>query len=669
MSSSFLVKIFFFFFVSLKTSAIETFCSIDNDCSSFENCSSGRCLCQLEYGQQICNDSNSLILDKNKNVAGTRILNMVGNSIHRCYETCLTDYSDDCLGFIFKDLNDGTYNCQFYKEISSLAFNSDYSLILLKNKKHAVCGIDENQLPLIEECYHQIWKENGCFGQQFKVETNYQTMTVLQFDNYAKDVYENSIKLYGVNLHSNFYRRICFEHMDGNEMNIAFNFKKIDYSGYFEGSLYDPKHVVDGLHDNKITLGSCTILKRLLRILQPIITIHLKGQHTLKKVILWPTNQQITQQLEIYMDNIFNICTDDNIILANNSPTTVLCNKLQQSRSSSLTVKSKNTNFLHLCEIEIISNNIAYLKGVTYKFSQMDLFILTDGFTSETTQVKIGGQYWIAINLFAYYNVLVIDFILPVQNTLSNQFRIELTNENPYLEYDPLKYSLCGEHPDNTESFISHFEISYSLLCPRGGVEGQFVVLRTQRATPVTFFLHSEEGFQQWARIDMFSKYTIYKMAILNGDMHGYNTARHINGLVSNYQDFSIQDYHLYSEKCFTNNEDFSGGEYRLWECKMPFPIEAYGQKIVDNDMVLLPIAHIDRNSNAKSISDKEESAQYPIKIIDGLANNAFTDGFLSCSGTLTTNNNEVGRITLYMDNQYLINQIGVLIPFEAPKG
>ncbi|CAD5114017.1 DgyrCDS3179 [Dimorphilus gyrociliatus] len=526
--------------------------------------------------------------------------------------------------------------------------------------------------------------------------------------------------------------------MDGNEMNIAFNFKKIDYSGYFEGSLYDPKHVVDGLHDNKITLGSCTILKRLLRILQPIITIHLKGQHTLKKVILWPTNQQITQQLEIYMDNIFNICTDDNIILANNSPTTVLCNKLQQSRSSSLTVKSKNTNFLHLCEIEIISNNIAYLKGVTYKFSQMDLFILTDGFTSETTQVKIGGQYWIAINLFAYYNVLVIDFILPVQNTLSNQFRIELTNENPYLEYDPLKYSLCGEHPDNTESFISHFEISYSLLCPRGGVEGQFVVLRTQRATPVTFvigeievfgnyirqsneeninilyrkpvwtssnynsiytpqkltdglynsFFHSEEGFQQWARIDMFSKYTIYKMAILNGDMHGYNTARHINGLVSNYQDFSIQDYHLYSEKCFTNNEDFSGGEYRLWECKMPFPIgrfaiffqnshtsinilevEAYGQKIVDNDMVLLPIAHIDRNSNAKSISDKEESAQYPIKIIDGLANNAFTDGFLSCSGTLTTNNNEVGRITLYMDNQYLINQIGVLIPFEAPKG
>ncbi|CAD5126678.1 DgyrCDS14749 [Dimorphilus gyrociliatus] len=562
-------------------------------------------------------------------------------------------------------------------------------------------------------------------------------MTVLEFDDYSKKVFNKSINRFAEDENSNFYRLICFEHMDSNEMNIAFNSEMVDYVGNFQNPLYHPKHIVDGSHYSNITLGSCTVLMKL-NTDEPKITIHFKGKHIIKKVILWPTNQQTTQQLQIYMHTSHNTCSDNDIFLDNNSPTTVLCNNLKQTRSSNLTVQPTQQNdILQLCEIEIISNNIAYLKGVINKYAHRKLSTLTDGLTNINRELKIGGQFWVAINLFAYYNVLAIDLILSNNFHLSYQFVIEVTNENPYLSYNSSKYSLCGEYPHNAVGYSSYPEKFISFLCPSRGVKGQFVVFRRKTTNSLLFrirevevfgnyikqsnnentnillhkpvwtsssfgsiytpqsltdglyniFYHSKVSSKQWARVDTFTKYTIFRMAILNRDENLHDRARYINGLVSNYQDFNIEEYHSYSEKCFTNNEDFLSGEYRLWECETPFPVgrfaiiflnsasainilelEAYGQEIVDNDMVLLPVTNIDRSNDAKSIQNGDESDQYPIKIIDSLAFNALNDGFLSCSGNLASSSFEEGRITLYMDNQYLINQIGVLIPFEAPK-
>ncbi|CAD5126786.1 DgyrCDS14832 [Dimorphilus gyrociliatus] len=740
MISLLLVKISFFLFVSFKSS--ECSCTTDDDCSNFEQCLLGKCSCQPQYGQEICDDSENLILDRNKFISNGPVANVVTRSVYQCYSTCVTITLFDCVGFLFNDINGGTVSCKLYTEISQLTFNSDFSLIIRKNKKLGVCGTDDNQLPLFHECYHLLWNGNGCFSKRFKVEPDHhQSMTVSQFDNYAKDVFEKATEKFAKDSNSKFYRLICFEHADGNETNVAFYNDKIEYKGKFNSPLLDPKHVVDGLHHSNIKLGSCTILQRE-GAEQPQITVYLKGMHIIKKIILWPTEQQTTQLLNIYMNTENNFCSEDNddILLENNSSTKILCTNSKQERSSSVTVVEKQQEFLHLCEIEVFSNNIAYLKGVINKYTYLKLFTLADGHSAVMRTVSLGQQYWVAINLFAYYNVFGIDFVIRTNYPLlSNTFRVELTNENPYLTYNSSKYSLCGEITSSTTTYTLYTERFYSLLCPKGGVKGQYVVLRLIGSSIVQFsigevevfgnylrhsdqqntnillhkpvwaysvhsyrfppqkltdglydiFYHSADvaNTKEWTRIDMLATYTIFQMAILNRDEDLHTRARHINGFVATFQEFSLDEQLSHSEKCFSNNEGFNSGEYRLWACETPFPVgrfailfldelevinivevEAYGQEIVNDDMALLPIVNIDRSSNANSIPGKEESAQYPIKVIDGLALNTLETGFLSCSGTLTSSNTE-GRMTIYLENQYMINQIGILRPYDAPRG
>ncbi|CAD5126234.1 DgyrCDS14402 [Dimorphilus gyrociliatus] len=598
------------------------------------------------------------------------------------------------------------------------------------DKKLGVCGSNSSLPPPMEECYTLIWLENGCFTELFKPDSNEKLMTIKQFNNYAGEIFQLAKNLYARNSNSELYRLICFQHISGSK-NMAFN-SQVYYVGKYDSDLYNPKNVVDGIFNNDISLGSCVILKPS-NSLQTKLTIKLSGYHFINKVILWPTNENVNQLLKIYVYWPENLCAD-NIQVNNDSSTEVLCKNLQIKEHSHVTIEPKLDNHLHLCEIEILSNNIAYLKPAISKYTVGSMQTLVDGSTTASLEIRLGINYWIAINLLSYYNVFGLDVKPNLYNLIYfKNFYIELTNENPALVYNSTKSTLCAKKIFDVISLDDY----YSFMCSKGGVKGQFVVFRSTQ-TPyekvvigeikifgyylapsnqinTNILLHKPtwasdtlnhyyaylltDGFYEayfhtlnkkkpWARIDMLGIYRLFRIAIANRHQNFANRARYIRGLVSNYQDFSI-DYQLYYSKiCFINNDEFESGEYRLWDCQQPNPIgrfiilylhsddqyfnileaEAYGEEIIDDDLSLLPLIKSDRKVDSNSFSNRDTNEQFPLKIIDGLSENIEKLGqFLSCSGTLTNDNIE-GRITVYMNDLYMINQVVTILSLPLLK-
>ncbi|CAD5114008.1 DgyrCDS3171 [Dimorphilus gyrociliatus] len=290
------------------------------DCCNVDNCVLGESVCI--FGPKICNKRKSLVLKKSKFVdKGNNTRTVSGATIDECYDFCKNPIlNNGYVGFSFReDSTHGDYYCIFYSGISSLVGNSLFSVIIRKDQKLGVCVTDDSQLPLLfEECFTLLWTQNGCFTEQFKIGAEHQTMTISQFDQYSREIFDRTLQIFTTDLNSDYYRLICFQPTNGQETNIAFD-QKVSYIGRFESSLSHPKHVVDGLRCSNITLGSCKIiLKSTTR--QPEITIELEGEHIIKKIILWPTNEQNTQLLKIFMNHMDNYCINGDIQLTNDSP-------------------------------------------------------------------------------------------------------------------------------------------------------------------------------------------------------------------------------------------------------------------------------------------------------------------------------------------------------------
>ncbi|CAD5126813.1 DgyrCDS14847 [Dimorphilus gyrociliatus] len=147
-------------------------------------------------------------------------------------------------------------------------------------------------------------------------------------------------------------------------------------------------------------------------------------------------------------------------------------------RYSKLIIEPKYGNYIHLCQVEVFSSNIAHWKLTISKYNDGGfLQKLTNGDESDSVKLRLGKNYWVAINLLAYYNVFGLDFRL-VSSALNafKSFYVELTNDNPAVQYNSMNYSYCGEKDDNILGESDNF---YTILCKTGGVKGQFVVLRS----------------------------------------------------------------------------------------------------------------------------------------------------------------------------------------------
>ncbi|CAD5126360.1 DgyrCDS14503 [Dimorphilus gyrociliatus] len=293
-------------------------------------------------------------------------------------------------------------------------------------------------------------------------------------------------------------------------------------------------------------------------------------------------------------------------------------------RYSKLIIEAKYGNYIDLCEIEIFSSNIAHSKLTISKYSSNgELDRLTDGNEINRVTLRLGQDYWVAINLLAYYNVFGLDFrLMPTYLHQFKSFYVELTNENPAVQYNPTKYSYCGEKDGNNPNGSDMFD---TILCKRGGVKGQFVVLRSNSSnmnvvvSEIEIFgnylkdlekrsknilsnkpswtssyyrqftlahlattgdrngiFHTKKEDHPWIWIDMLGMYKLFPMAILNREDQYVLRINTIRGVVSEYQSFNVEQAHLHSKICFINDKQFLRGEYAIWDCQQPLPICRY---------------------------------------------------------------------------------------------
>ncbi|CAD5126237.1 DgyrCDS14405 [Dimorphilus gyrociliatus] len=725
-------------FIFITKTTADIICLNDGDCSNLENCTPNGCLCDSKYGKGICENSHNLILISNKETKDFGRENISVTSIEQCYQYCLAAKQYDCVGISYNNitvLSQSDFQCQLYSEISYPLEEKEHSfLIIHKDKEFGVCGTDLNVPPPLQQCYTFIWIDGGCSTDNFKPTSNQETLTISEFKNYTSEMFmlaESKIKK---NSQSEFYRQICFENAVNNQ-NIAFN-RPVTSTGTFDSPLLHTSHVVDGLHHNDISLGSCLILKPI-DSLKPELQISFISYNIIKKVILWPTNEKVNQLLKIYTSTKTNICSD-NIQIINSSKVEIYCKQQKYERSNKISVESKLLSSIHLCEIEVFSENIAFFKPTISKFSKNWLERVTNRHTSKAAHLYVGSTtYWVAINLLGYFNVFGVDFRCVKKHVakLQNVY-IEITNENPSLEYNSSEYQLCARIND-IPTLTNEF---YSILCTKRGVEGQFVVFRSIHSPYKTIFVkeieifghyikpsdpknnnillnkpvwpssnhisylytgyrltngkyndlfHTTKERKSWARVDLLGIFQIFSMAILNRDEEFHQRARYIRGFTTNQSRFNIEEHDLYSQLCFTNIETFLSGEYRMWKCQQPNPIgrfitiylqadeeiinlrelEAYGEEINNFDFHLLPLVKSDRNFHTSFFSDEDPADQFPVKIIDKLALNKHGgEEFSSCSGIFIDSNLE-GRITIYLDDYYLMEEVILLAPFPLVKG
>ncbi|CAD5126991.1 DgyrCDS14981 [Dimorphilus gyrociliatus] len=344
----------------------------------------------------------------------------------------------------------------------------------------------------MEECYSYLWIESGCFTEEFRPTELEESMTISQFSIYAKDVFKLSMKKHQINSNTKNYRLICYKNLY-DRTNIAFN-RKVTYSGKLDSPLLDPIHIVDGLYHNDISLGSCSILT-MFNSTKPKLSIELSEYHEEIKIVLWPTNEEINQTFIVYISEPNNLCSN-NVELEMNSTAKVFCSNLKEN-GSEIIIEVKFNDNLHLCEVEIFSVNLAFKKPVLSKLAKKNLYNLTNGLISNYVLFHLGIDYWLAINLLAYFKVFGLDVkpSLTFLNSFKN-FYIELTNENPALAYDVINYQFCGR---KNNSLLTTDEY-YTILCSKGGVEGQFVVFRSNRSNYASITFKEIEIFGYFLR-------------------------------------------------------------------------------------------------------------------------------------------------------------------------
>ncbi|CAD5115129.1 DgyrCDS4134 [Dimorphilus gyrociliatus] len=519
-------------------------------------------------------------------------------------------------------------------------------------------------------------------------------------------------------------RLICYDETVHDYVNIAFR-RKISYSGQFESYLYHPTHAIDGFTNSDITLGGCVILKPT-NTIKPKLEIELSGYHLVKKLIIWPTNQKANQLLAIYIPDSYNVCADD-IQMKNDTETIIYCRNLKLRRYSKVVIQQKLQTDLQLCEIEIYSENIAHKKPVYSSYADYNIQSFVDGNQALSEVTYLGGGNKLTINLLGYYNVYAIDirpsslntfkdFIMELSdiNPFSTNQSITYTfcakKDNTTLTSNLFSAYMCPEggvkgefvHFRKYDNLATPFRIleieivgkllkrlsnnETNLLSQKPTWSSSYSQLSSSASTLtdanyLTKFLSKAQD-NPWARIDLLGKYKIFQMAILNIGNNLQSRSQNIQGVISEKKDFPITNWSYHSQLCFNNDKHFLRGEYRIWNCKQPLPVgryavffvlgqgqylnvfevEAYGEEIVDKHFSLLPIIKADRNSQSAGFSDMISENLYPLKAIDRLSSNFIgAKPYFSCTGSFKENTE--GRFTVYLDNNYLIHQIVLLLP------
>ncbi|CAD5115128.1 DgyrCDS4133 [Dimorphilus gyrociliatus] len=705
---------------------IEKECTSQKSCSILEECVDGKCKCTLENAQNVCQDSGKLIFLENKQAKLIGTPWKTVTSIGKCYDECLKSDINECVGVhVLEDNN--TIQCAIYNTVIFPLLPKNTSLLILrKDKKLGVCGQNSSIIPPTPECYSLLWNQNGCNSKPFQPTPNQSSMSIDEFEKFAKTSFNLAAAKFDKNSDNEYYRLICYDKTVHDYINIAFR-RKISYSGQFESYLYHPTHAIDGFTNSDITLGGCVILKPT-NTIKSKLEIELSGYHLVKKLIIWPTNQKANQLLAIYIPDSYNVCADD-IQMKNDTETIIYCRNLKLRRYSKVVIQQKLQTDLQLCEIEIYSENIAHKKPVYSSYADYSIQSFVDGGQTYYNALRIGDGYSMAINLLGYYNVYAID-IKPSSTSLDTfkDFIMELSDINPFSPNQSITYTFCAEKDSTilTSNFFTSF------ICPKGGVKGQFVhfykddnlvnsfnileieivgkLLKRLSNNETNLLSHKptwsssysqlsssastltdanyETVFRSamednpWARIDLLGKYKIFKMAILNIGNNWQSRSQNIQGVISEKKDFPITNWSNHSQLCFNNNKHFLSGEYRIWNCKQPLPVgryavffvsgqgqylnvfevEAYGEEIVDKHFSLLPIIKADRNSQSAGFSDMISENLYPLKAIDRLSSNFIgAKPYFSCTGSFKENTE--GRFTVYLDNNYLIHQIVLLLP------
>ncbi|CAD5120647.1 DgyrCDS9211 [Dimorphilus gyrociliatus] len=567
-------------------------------------------------------------------------------------------------------------------------------------------------------------------------------MTIREFSQYAETVYTNSSKRSAQDGNGNYYRTLCFGSRSFNHQNAAFG-RQVLYLGGFTDPKDHPNHAVDGLRHSNTSLGACSLLNSPSGLNEVYISVRLIGIHSVNKVVIWPTNHPTNQLFNIYTLPYSHTCRN-NVLLeyddTSSSPppsTKVFCENPRPEKNPRVTFyQISQIKQIHLCEIEIFSANIAFNKPVGCRYALEPPEMVNDGDLNTKSIIEIGKSYWLSINLLAYYTIYGLDckFNFTYLN-LPTEITVGISTQNPSIAFNPLENSFCAEI--NSYSSVGD-DLFRSLLCPKGGVDGQFVNFYSTSTEPQLVDIYEIEIFglylrslylkernlllnkpawssssvavgesssfitdgvytlpyksikesNPWSRIDMFKTYRILFIAIVSDLRPYHKKLNSVSGLVTNNRGFDINQKELFSQVCFTNTENFLSGEYRGWTCDQPLPvgryvvvylpisvgtlivreIEAYGEEVGDDDNFSpLPILKADRYSkNIDYISSANNQDLFPLKAIDGSSSNLiFQSNFISCSEFLTIENVEA-RFTVYLNDTYLIYQIGVLLPSNS---
>ncbi|CAD5120653.1 DgyrCDS9216 [Dimorphilus gyrociliatus] len=601
------------------------------------------------------------------------------------------------------------------------------SLFILKDKRLGVCGAKNTATPPTDECFTFLMNDNGCPTKNFEAHPYHKEMTIEEFSssvNLSSQIIRQS--KYNKTVKNEYIRQVCLGNSGINIENVALH-KQVSHLGYFKNPLYHPTHAVDGLRLSNASHGTCVLLE-MLETVQPTLKIMLNAFHAVRKVVIWPTNENVYQLFLIYMQDRNDTCKD-NILVKNNTETEVYCSATMNSHDV-ISIEQKLKSPLYICEIEVFSENLATKKlFLTKQVSHNGK--LNDGFLNNYLSYSLKQEIWIAINLLAYYNVYGFDAKVPQAYSGNfGNFYVEVSNDNPSLFEHSIESKKCIE----IDNFPIQSENFQTFGCVKGGVEGQFFKILTKSASSIQFsaneieifgiYLRSSDqknnnllfhkpswassvqqnlysGFRltdgednayfktnlqayPWCRIDLLGVFRINSMGII-GWVSQHASLFHLRGLVSYKYDFSPQNTGDSFQTCFINNIHMSPREYRIWNCTMSNPTgryvtfylhassqlllqeaEVYGEEIINNNFYNLPIVLADRNSNNTGFPSIPHKDQFPSKAIDRLPHNIYHEElYYSCSSNYLANGEE-GKFTFHLDNHYLIHQIVLLLRIDS---
>ncbi|CAD5112479.1 DgyrCDS1699 [Dimorphilus gyrociliatus] len=402
-----------------------TTCINDDDCLEVGSCVNGVCVCPEPYNGLMCSYGKTFKIIKNSAIdipANTRIRRWQANS----------------------------YN--------------DYKL-------KGICGRNDLVYEHSIDCLSFLWQKSDCTG---KVPTS-------SFNNWRKlsvaSVKEDMLLYYPHSTHvsrhttSKRYNRIeCFGNLALNENNIAlYSEANLETAGVTLNSPDRSAWIIDG--STLSNIESCLYVKSS----SIIVKISLQKVFLLRSLHIVHPNITEQQTFNIHVDASNNICIE-NVILPSGKAGTkeIVCQNLQIIPG--MTVLITANSYLAICEVEIFTNNLAFMKPTYVKNASPQhystLAVDHDPATclrSEMPTTSSDLELWMAINLLKTYEVYGIDILFPKDYPASS-VNVYITSTNPVFD-DTVK-SHCGD----LQSIASN---EYQTLFCSNKTIGQFVLVHS----------------------------------------------------------------------------------------------------------------------------------------------------------------------------------------------